>query len=152
MDTTWEEIEFVGTCGSVILLGSLALGAYQDWKEQQIHILLPVAAGLLGVFLWLERPQFTLEELAGGVGIGMELLLTAWLSQGQVGAGDGVMIVVCGIFLGFWKNLELFFTALMFAALAALCLIIIKKKRRDYRMPFLPFVLAAYLVQLMGGV
>ena len=152
MGTTWEEIKFVDTCGNVVLLGTLALGAYQDWKEQQIHILLPVAAGLLGVFLWLVRPQFTLEELVGGIGIGLVLLLTAWLSHGQVGAGDGAMIILCGIFLGFWKNMELFFTALMFVALAALGLIVIKKKRRDYRMPFLPFVLAAYLVQLMGGV
>ena len=151
MGTAWEETEFVNTWGRVLLLGALAFGAYQDGREKEIHIMLPVLAGVVGVILFAVRPQFTVRELAGGVGIGFAMLLITWISQGQIGAGDGMMVAVCGIFLGFWKNLELFFTALLLVALAALCLIIIKKRRRDYRVPFLPFVLAAYLLQLIGG-
>ena len=82
------------------------------------------------------------------MGIGVVLLLIAWTGRECIGAGDGVMLVASGTFLGFWGNLRLLIAALFLAAVAALFLLVIKRKGRNYRMPFLPFLLVAYLFQL----
>ena len=76
------------------------------------------------------------------------LLLAAWVSREEIGYGDGAMLMASGIFLGFWRNVELFLTALMLIVPAALFGLIVKHRRKDYRMPFLPFLFAAYVFQL----
>lgn len=137
-----------GLIGNTALLGVLAVTAYQDWREQKISIYLPCAAGIVGLLLYLFYREHTLTDLLMGMGIGVVMLLIAWVGRECIGAGDGVMLVASGTFLGFWGNLKLLFAALLLAAVAALFLLVIKRKGRNYRMPFLPFLLVAYLFQL----
>lgn len=139
----------MNTWRNVILLGALSLGAYQDWRERQIQLAPQVLAGVSGFVLWVVDRTYTAAELAGGIGIGVLLLLLAALSRGQVGAGDGVMIIVSGVFLGFWRNFELLLSAMLLAAIAALYLLVVRKKGRGYQMPFLPCLLIAYMLQLI---
>lgn len=137
-----------GLIGNTALLGVLAVTAYQDWREQKISIYLPCAAGIVGLLLYLFYREHTLTDLLMGMGIGVAMLLIAWLGRECIGAGDGVMLMASGTFLGFWGNLELLFAALFLAAIVALFLLVIKRKGRSYRMPFLPFLLVAYLFWL----
>lgn len=137
-----------GTIGNVAFLGILAATAYQDWKEQKISIYLPCAAGIVGLLLYLFFREHTLVDLLMGMGIGAVMLLIAWFGRECIGVGDGVMLMASGTFLGFWGNMELLFAALFLAAIVALFLLVIKRKGRSYRMPFLPFLLVAYLFQL----
>ena len=117
--------------GEVLLLGIFAVTAYRDWKEQMICVYVPLAAGIAGLVLHLMLPTQKLTDLLLGAGI-----------------GDGAMLMASGIFLGFWRNVELFLTALMLIVPAALFGLIVKHRRKDYRMPFLPFLFAAYVFQL----
>ena len=96
----------------------------------------------------LMLPTQKLTDLLLGAGIGAVLLLAAWVSREEIGYGDGAMLMASGIFLGFWRNVELFLTALMLIVPAALFGLIVKHRRKDYRMPFLPFLFAAYVFQL----
>lgn len=137
-----------GLIGNTALLGVLAVTAYQDWKEQKICVYIPCAAGIVGLILHLFYQEHTLMDLLLGMGIGIAMLLIAWLGRECIGTGDGVMLMASGAFLGFWGNLELLFSALFLAAIAALFLLVIKRKGKNYKIPFLPFLLAAYLFQL----
>lgn len=133
----------------VVLLLALAGAAYEDLKEKRIHVFIPVgtaAIGLLLQLLWLQR---TFGDVLLGMAVGLVVLLPAVLGRGSIGAGDGMILAASGIFLGFWENLTLLMTALMLAGAAALFLLIIKRKGRNYRMPFVPFLLAAYLFGLL---
>lgn len=134
--------------GNMILLGILAVTAYRDWKEQRICLYVPLGAGIIGVLLHLFYQERSLADIFMGAGVGIAMLLVAWLGRECIGMGDGVMLMVSGVFLGFWRNLELLFLALFLTAVAALFLLVVKKKGRDYRMPFLPFLLVAFLFQL----
>ena len=135
--------------GSMVLLGVLAITAYRDYKEKSIYLYLPIVAGVIGVLLHIFFWEHDLPDMLLGAAIGGCVLLIAWVSKESIGAGDGIMLMVSGIYLGFWENLELFFTALLLVGVLALFLMVVKKKRRDYRVPFLPFLLVAYLFQLI---
>ena len=130
----------------VVLLLVLAGAAYEDLKEKRIHVFIPVGAAAIGLLLWRQR---TFGDVLLGMAVGVAVLLPAVLGRGSIGAGDGMILAACGIFLGFWANLTLLMTALMFAGMAALFLLVIKRKGRNYRMPFVPFLLAAYLFGLL---
>lgn len=135
--------------GKVLLLFILAGVAYEDCKEKQISLYVPLAAAILGMVLHLCFRELTLTDIFLGIAVGIILLLIAWISGGSVGAGDGVMLMVSGLFLGFWGNLALLMMALGMVSMVALFLVVIKRKGRNYRLPFLPFLLAAYLFWLI---
>ncbi|MCI5873364.1 MAG: type IV prepilin peptidase [Clostridiales bacterium] len=135
--------------GKVLLLLALAGTACEDCREKQIALYIPIATAGAGVVLHLLYREMTLENILLGATVGGMLILIAWISRGSVGVGDGIMLTVSGIFLGFWENIVLFMTALGMVSMTALCLIVIKRKERNYRLPFLPFLLAAYLFLLI---
>lgn len=134
--------------GKVVLLGVFGLGAYWDWKEQQICLYVPILAGIAGIILHLFFQEYTWIELLCGMAIGVIVLFAAWFGGESIGIGDGMMLVASGTFLGFWGNLELFMIALFISGITALFLIVVKRKGRKDRLPFIPFLLAAYLFLL----
>lgn len=134
---------------SVLLLVILTLAAYKDYKDKQVYLLQMFAAGVLGILLHLFFLTPGLQDMLAGAAIGGAVIVVAKLSRESIGTGDGVILAVTGLFLGFWKNMELFLAALLLASLRALFLIVIKKKGRKYRLSFVPYLAVAYLLQLI---
>lgn len=145
-----ERRECMGSqIGKVLLLIVLAGASYEDCKEKQISLYLLMGAAVTGIALHLLCWEKSLTDILFGAAVGLMVLLLSWASRGSVGAGDGIMLMVSGIFLGFWENVVLLMMALLLVSMAALFLIVVKKKARNYRLPFLPFLLAAYLFGLL---
>ena len=135
--------------GKLLFLGIASLMAYADWKEQKISLVMLLSDGAAGILVQLAFREQTAAEVICGAGIGGLVLMLALVSREAVGAGDGMILIVAGIILGFWGVLELLMTALLLTGIAALFLLVVKRKGRAYRLPFVPFLLAAYLLQLM---
>ncbi len=135
--------------GKLLFLGIASLMAYADWKEQKISLVMLLSGGAAGILVQLAFREQTAAEVICGAGIGGLVLMLALVSREAVGAGDGMILIVAGIILGFWGVLELLMTALLLTGIAALFLFVVKRKGRAYRLPFVPFLLAAYLLQLM---
>lgn len=135
--------------GNTVLLGVLAISAYKDWREKKVYIYGTLFCGIAGILLHILFQEHTLTDMLGGAAVGIAVLLVAWLGRECIGIGDGIILVVSGVFLGFWKNVMLLLTALILAAITALFLIVVKRKERKYRLPFVPFLLVAYLMQLL---
>ncbi len=135
--------------GNVILLLVLVWVSYEDCKEKQIRLYLPLVAAAIGIVLHLLYREMALADVLLGISVGIVFLLIAWMSRGSVGAGDGIMLMVSGLFWGFWGNIVLLMTALGMVSMVALFLLVVKRKERNYRLPFLPFLLAAYLLWLI---
>ncbi len=135
--------------GKLLFLGIASLMAYADWKEQKISLVMLLSGGAAGILVQLAFREQTAAEVICGAGIGGLVLMLALVSREAVGAGDGMILIVAGIILGFWGVLELLMTALLLTGIAALFLLVVKRKGRAYRLPFVPFLLAAYLLQLM---
>lgn len=132
-----------------MLLAVLAVSAYRDWREKQIYLYLPIGALILGLLWHLVCRERALEDMMFGAVVGLVMIIIGKVTGEAIGIGDGMMMVVSGIFLGFWGNMCLLMTALLLVGCVALFLIIIGKKGKDYRLPFLPFLLVAYLLQLL---
>ena len=132
-----------------MLLAVLAVSAYRDWREKQIYLYLPIGALILGLIWHLVCRERALEDMLLGAVVGLVMIIIGKVTGEAIGIGDGMMLVVSGIFLGFWGNMCLLITALLLVGCVALFLIVIGKKGKDYRLPFLPFLLVAYLLQLL---
>lgn len=130
-------------------MGILALAAYADWKEQEVPLRGLLLAGAGGFLLQLACGDTELADIVSGAAVGVLVLIAARVTGEAIGAGDGLILIVSGIFLGFWRVLWLFMTALFCSGAVALFLLVVKRKGRKYRLPFIPFLLAAYLLQLI---
>lgn len=62
-----------------------------------------------------------------------------------VGYGDVWIITLLGIYLGIWDTVTLVCIAFFFSSIAAVGCLVWKKFRRDTRIPFVPFLTAAYV-------
>lgn len=133
----------------VMLLGILGIGAWQDWTKKRVSAYLLVCSGLEGLLCYGCFRQMTAADMLLGAAIGAAALLLGFVTREKIGYGDGAMILVCGIFLGFAANLELLCIALFLVELAALFLIVVKRKGRRYQIPFIPFLLVGYLFLLI---
>ncbi len=88
--------------------------------------------------------EAALWSIAAGVGVGLVLLVISLISDGQVGLGDAAVVIVTGIFLGFWQNLGLLWLSTTLAGCCSLVLWLVFRKGRKYEVPFIPFMLVAY--------
>ncbi len=136
--------------GRILLLGILSLTGYEDWKEQKVSLEILMLGGAAGLVIGTVCKEPGAKEVICGAILGGLVLALALISKEAVGIGDGIILIVSGIILGYRALLELILISLMLTGAAALFLIVVKRKGRTYRLPFIPFLLAAYLLYLAG--
>lgn len=138
----------------ICIFSFLGINSYLDVKKGQISLCLTAAYFLLGVlYVLLNGKQWELFLM--GVIPGILLLCIGKASRGALGLGDGMIVLVCGIYLGIWRVIEWVTIGLFMAAIWAGVLMIVRKKNRRASFPFVPFLLAAYsmlcMIQVMEG-
>lgn len=129
-----------------ILIGILLIiVTIQDikWKKIRVGIVL-IAGVLLCICVPFSSVISVLDRIVGlSLGVGVVLLSKA--TGGKIGVGDGLVLGVTGIGLGFWTNMELFAIALAMAAIFSVGLLVLRRVNRKKAIPFMPFLLIAYL-------
>lgn len=131
----------------LVLLLFLAGAAVMDVREQKIPLVYIAGGFATGVILQLITREMKIYEVAGGCLLGGVLVLISFLSGQEIGYGDGLMFAAAGAFLGFARNLTLMLSSFLLVFVCAGVLLILKKKRR-FRIPFVPFMLAGFLLIL----
>ncbi len=144
----------------------LGAAASYDWKYKEIPRWIYLAGGIeailwrtaelfnldfwMGseswmVFLHGNNTKLTLWEIVLGAMVGVVLLLISRAAEGEIGAGDGMLFLVTGIYMGFWKNVVLFLGSLVLCSICGIGYLVVKKIRwhegKRMELPFLPFVL-----------
>ncbi len=146
----------------VLLVFLLGANALQDLRKQEIFFLPTVLYGFLELWLFLLWEESMTGFLAGCLP-GLFLLLFSLCTSGQVGMGDGWMLLVMGPVLGIFSTMLVLWLAL--ALMTALCLVLLSvervgsrtgktggragKDRRKMRLPMVPFLLAAAVCLLI---
>lgn len=127
----------------------LVLNTIWDIRTKKLPVILLICFGMAGIIINIILPEYSIKELAFGIAIGVVLWNISYVTAGQIGNGDGLLFVVTGIFIGGMNNFVLLLWATVFCALAAGVLLLIKRVNKKDRIPFVPFVLLAYVGQVV---
>ena len=95
--------------------------------------------------------------MAGGMSVfvadllpGAICLLMVRATHQGIGYGDAMLILVCGLSVGWSTCIELVLSAFFLVGAAALVLLI-RRRWQKTELPFVPFLLAAWMWQLICG-
>lgn len=132
----------------------LVIGSVEDVKKKEI-------SGIyLGIFFLTGLAVRCIELVLGnevspvvswitGGAAGAVLAGVAKLTREAIGYGDALATAVLGIWLGFPALIEILFFALLLSAVYSAWLIFVKSTGGKYRIAFLPFLAAGYLIWLL---
>ena len=126
-----------------ICLVFLCICTVFDIKKREM----PISILWLGMVI---AACFCLRQIAGGsltvVQAGASLLpgtfflLVSRLTGEQIGSGDGIMLVMIGLFIGSYRCVMLLCVALIASTVFASFLLVFRKAKKDSKIPFVPFL------------
>lgn len=141
-----------------ILPGILLLySSYTDVKRREISGLWLCIFGVLGLFCQIFGRSITLFQCLLGVLIGIILICVSIMTKGKLGFGDGLLLCITGLFLGFNSNALLIMGAVFLSAIFSVLLALksaIKdsiglKHAMNIEFPFVPFLFITYVFMLI---
>ena len=133
------------------LLVYLAAAAVTDIRKQEVSVKTAGVAAVLAVILRMAAGDINLLSWLAGLLPGILVLLIGKVTGEVVGYGDGIAILVCGLFLGARGCTGCVIIGLFLTFPVSLVLLLWKKADRKSRMPFLPFLLAGYGIWFLTG-
>ena len=126
----WLDVERLGeilTAEHLICLAFLlGISVYDIWFRRISGFVLLVA-GILAAGCTVVKGAAWWPAAAAGALAGAMLLLTARLTREAVGYGDGWLVTVLGLYLGFWQLMEVLASAWVLLACAA-CICLARKR------------------------
>lgn len=135
----------LNTIINILVVIWLLLCSLQDIRKKKIQIVL-IAAGFLIIFVYsIFKIDIILWNRLAGLIPGIILLILNPVTRGQVGLGDGLIVSILGISLGFFATAGMLILGLFGSALLSLFLIIFKKANKKTTIPFIPFLLLGFL-------
>lgn len=139
---------FICQCIFLVYIAALAV---MDFKYRK----LPLKTLLSGLFIaaagCLCGREISPVLLATGGCMGIVFLLISRVSGESFGYGDSILILIIGIFLGFWNLMYLLLGAFSMAAVFSSVMMIKHRFNRKSSFPFVPFLAAAYLGGMFIG-
>lgn len=145
----WEIIKLTG----VFLF--LLFCSVQDIREKQLSVKTLVLSGILLLGLSLLCDRISFAERAGNMLPGMAAFVIAFLTKEQIGYGDAACLIVLGSVLSADILMGAVMGGLLLLSLCGAVLFLKKKADRKTVLPFVPFLTAGMLwqviVQKRGG-
>ena len=132
----------------VMIILLLGFNSVLDIKRRQISLVLTAVIGLVVILvrIWERQPW---GELGLSLIPGVVFVLLAYVTEESIGYGDAWVLLSVGCYLSFKEMLTMCMSALCLAGVTALFLYIFLYKKKNYEMPFIPFLFIGYLS--MGG-
>lgn len=131
-----------------ILATMLVYCSATDIRSRKVYarvLFLYAGAGLILQVVW---PLTGVVTKLAGIGMGGVIIALSRLTGGGIGTGDGGVLCVMGLYIGFYENLEVFLLALLLAAVWGIVLMLRKKAGRKTELPFVPFLTISYAAVL----
>lgn len=125
------------------------LCAVPDCTHRRIPVLLSAAGMLAGaafVFYRICLGEESWYTVLLSALPGVALWTLSFLTEGKIGRGDGDMVLVIGLLMGWEGCMAALCAACLFAAVFSGIGLMIKRLKRNSRIPFAPFLSAACLL------
>lgn len=132
----------------MVMLVCLAVLAGIDLKIKEIPVVPVVLLGIGFAIYRLWSGTDGLELILGTVP-GVLLIVLAVCSGERIGVGDGLVLLVFGIFCGVAQAVAVLGMALLLAAVLAIFLLVLRRAGRKTELPFLPCLFGSYWLCIM---
>lgn len=129
---------------NIIVLSYLFVNAWTDWKKREINILYTVIFSLVGIiYKQIMQGKYNWYGMIPG----MVLWIFSFLWKNHIGAGDGVIVMFLGWMCGITLACNVLMRGLVLAVgVGAVCCL--KEKRINVELPFVPFLLGSYMLEI----
>lgn len=135
--------KIISYCISLLFLAVLSAG---DVREKKISIYRLAFLALSAMLYRVITGQFSLSEIGWGIFPGCILLLLAFLTREKIGYGDGLTVLVLGLWTGGWFTLATVCVGIMLSGTwGTVCIF----RGRTEPFPFVPFLLLGMEVTLL---
>lgn len=132
----------------ILVLLFLGVNAILDFKYKKIPWALSICFIVIGIGSVLTSSPINWWQFLGVI-VGIGMILISVCTKQAIGLGDGLVLLVVGIFIGLWKTLMILFLAGILVAVVGIVLMVQKKGNLKTSLPFIPFLLAAYGVYMI---
>ena len=119
-----------------------------DIRQMKIDVRAAIIVFIFDIVVGLTCYGRHIESMAIGAIVGGLLIFLAWVSRQRIGYGDGIIFVVIGICMEPLELIGILWCSTLLAGIYGMIKIIVCKKGRDYKLPLIPFVTAAYAAML----
>jgi leader peptidase (prepilin peptidase)/N-methyltransferase len=120
----------------------------RDYKKHKISMLSVLLFAVLGIVLEIPEAMTVWKEMVAGVMVGAVVLILAKITEGKIGFGDGWVLMVTGLYLGFRGNLFLFMAALFVSAVISIILLLCRRATKKTELPFVSFLFIGYILTI----
>lgn len=133
---------------TVITACYLGINCITDLKKRQVYALMGIVFGIAGMLINICTIA-DWKQVLFGVALGQILALIAWITKESIGYGDVLCIFACSMWIKPAGMIMLLMIGLLLSALVSMALLVIRRKSRHDRIPFVPFLLLGFIGQLM---
>ncbi|MBO4785161.1 MAG: prepilin peptidase [Lachnospiraceae bacterium] len=126
----------------------LGIEAITDFKKKEVNIVFPALLAATAAVMLFFTKDISLINAIIGITEGVLLILISFLTKGEIGMGDGILLAACGLMLGGRDNLIMFFFACLSSAIVSALIMIIKKADKKTKIPFVPFMIPGFLIMV----
>lgn len=123
----------------------LAIGAYFDLKTQELPARFLLFFGILAILMNIFFPYQSFRSVLMGASAGGLFLFAGWMTRESIGYGDGIGLLILGIFEGWPDMIPTVFGAFLLSGVYGVWRLIGYKESRMETMPFYPFLLIAFI-------
>ena len=122
----------------------LLFSSFLDIRKREISIPVTLLFGLAGV-VYSVRSGRTMTDYLIPLGIGILILGGSVLTRGQVGMGDGWLLMALGCMMRMESYIQMACIGMLLAAACSGVLLLVFRKNKKTEIPLVPFLLLGYV-------
>ena len=130
---------------TVVITIFLILSTLLDLRKKEVNISLCIIFALVGLIYEIFISKTDILSIILGIIPGIFLMLTSIVTNEEIGKGDAAILCTIGIYLGLKKSILVLIYALFMTVIIGGILLLIRKKNKKYKIPFVPFILCSYI-------
>lgn len=130
---------------TIVITIFLILSTLIDLRKKEVNISLCRSVALVGLIYEIFISKTDILSIILGILPGIFLMLTSIVTNEEIGKGDAAILSTIGIFLGLKKTILVLIYALFSTIIIGGILLLIRKKNKKYKIPFVPFILFSYI-------
>ena len=130
---------------TIVITIFLILSTLIDLRKKEVNISLCISVALVGLIYEIFISKTDILSIILGILPGIFLMLTSIVTNEEIGKGDAAIFSTIGIFLGLIKTILVLIYAIFSTIIIGGILLLIRKKNKKYKIPFVPFILFSYI-------